>query len=355
MQSSDPLENPIREGEPMLPAQPREHLGASANPLRGWQVSEKQIRFVTGTLTLTLFVLACCSPVVRDWYGIAFLLYGWIGIGYGIIAWYANLLFLPALLLFFFGYYRESRWLGLAGTLIALTSLLVPTTSLISLSGMAYHPTPSPDFGNEIPGYGIVFVTGYEVGFYLWLGSFFLLSFASWWLASLMTSAKIREVSLTITRWRHVHMPRMVVAGRKSIPLGAVLGTLAGCVPAAAAYVVAQGHGNGQFGLWIVILLIINAPLGTVAGLIGGIMYGAKQRFPTAASPCLGIVAGGIISVISEVTLRMSPRYLLWLAPVVGGVLGVFFAIWTWRQVVPPISPPRAQNDRRGEVEEKGS
>jgi len=332
MQSSDPLENPILEGEPMLAAQPRDHLGASANPLLGRQVSEKQIRFVIGTLTLTLFVLACCSPVVDNIYGIVFLLFGWIGIRGGIIAWYANLLFLPALLRFFFGYYRAARWLGLAGTLIALTSLLVPTTSFIRLSGI----------GNEIPGYGIVFVTDYKVGFYLWLGSFFLLSFASWWLASLMKSAKIREVSLTGTRWRHVHMPRMVGA----VPLGevlwmgVVLGTLAGCVTAAAAYVVFQGHGNGQFGMWIAILLIINAPLGMVAGLIGGIMYGAKQRFPTAALPCLGIVAGGIISVISEVTLSDGPRYLIWLAPVVGGVLGVFFAIWTWRQVVPPIPPP---------------
>lgn len=238
MQSSDPLENPILEGEPMLAAQPRDHLGASANPLLGRQVSEKQIRFVIGTLTLTLFVLACCSPVLDNIYGIAFLLFGVIGTGGGIIAWYANLLFLPALLRFFFGYYRAARRLGLAGTLIALTSLLVPTTPFIGLFGFEY---------SQIPGFGIVFVTGYKVGFYLWLGSFFLLSFASWWLASLMKSAKIREVSLTGTRWRHVHMPRMVGAAPLGavLGMGAVLGTLAGCVPAAAAYVVAQGHGNG--------------------------------------------------------------------------------------------------------------
>jgi uncharacterized membrane protein YeaQ/YmgE (transglycosylase-associated protein family) len=38
------------------------------------------------------------------------------------------------------------------------------------------------------------------------------------------------------------------------------------------------------------------ALLGMVAGLIGGVMYGAKQRFLTTASPCLGIVAGAILA-----------------------------------------------------------
>lgn len=129
-------------------------------------------------------------------------------------------------------------------------------------------------------------------------------------------------------------MPRMIV----TVPLGAVLGALAGCVPAAAAYI-ASGGGDSQFGMWIQFLVIINAPLGMVAGLIGGIMYGAQQRLVTAASPCLGMVAGGIISVVSELT-SIGPRELIWLAPVVGVVLGTFIAMGTWRQVAPPIAPP---------------
>jgi hypothetical protein len=126
---------------------------------------------------------------------------------------------------------------------------------------------------------------------------------------------------------------------------GAVLGAIAGCLPAATAYGSFWGSGDGQFGMWIQFLVIANAPLALVAGVSGGIMYGVNQRFPTAASPCVGIVAGGIVSVIFNL-MAIGPWYLIFVTPVVGVVLGSFVALLTWRRVVPPIPSPQSQDER---------
>jgi len=80
-----------------------------------------------------------------------------------------------------------------------------------------------------------------------------------------------------------------------------------------------------------VILLIVFAPLGMVTGLVGGVMYGAKQRFLTAASPCLGVVGGAIIAAFGY-AIAEGLAFLIFMAPAAGGVLGVFYAIGTWRR-----------------------
>ena len=116
------------------------------------------------------------------------------------------------------------------------------------------------------------------------------------------------------------------------IALGTILGALAGCLPAVAyffSFSVSERK-DAQFGLGLVFVVVIGASLGTVAGLIAGVIYIAKQRLLTAACPCLGLVAGCIVAVTTfdGTILR------LWLAPATGGLLGVFITTLTWRRVV---------------------
>jgi hypothetical protein len=87
------------------------------------------------------------------------LLIGWVGILAGAIGWYANLLFVPGLILFAVGNYRMSRWFALAALMIALTSLLIREWP----SG--WGP------GDRIASFG--------PGIYAWLGSMALLTAGS--------------------------------------------------------------------------------------------------------------------------------------------------------------------------------
>jgi hypothetical protein len=95
------------------------------------------------------------------------LLYGWLGILVGTFGWYANLLFVPGLILFVVGEYRVSRWIALAALFIASSSLLIRQLPTGSTSGAS---TPIASFGP---------------GVYAWLGSIALLTAGTFGLRTL--------------------------------------------------------------------------------------------------------------------------------------------------------------------------
>jgi hypothetical protein len=146
---------------------------------------------------------------------------------------------------------------------------------------------------------------------------------------------------------RTVASPSLGLTAGGTVTLAAVLGTVAGCAPAVALLIIcpagARNDPEFQFGLALTAEIIIGAPFGIVTGLVGGAIYCANQRLLTAASPCLGLMTGGIIGV------TINPWYFIWLAPTAGGLLGVFIAILTWRRGAEP-SPPlqRAARDVSG-------
>ena len=96
-----------------------------------------------------------------------------------------------------------------------------------------------------------------------------------------------------------------------TLALWAILGTLAGCVLPAAAYIV--GHhffprpAPWGIGIAVLVLLIVFAISGLITGLIGGIIYCTGQRFGTAASVCLGTVMGGTVAVVPGLQWIVAP------------------------------------------------
>jgi len=142
---------------------------------------------------------------------------------------------------------------------------------------------------------------------------------------------------------RTVASPSLGLMAGGTVTLAAVLGTVAGCAPAAALLIIcpaaARNDAAFQFGLAFTAEIIIGAPFGIVTGLVGAAMYCGNQRLLTAASPCLGLMTGGIIGV------TINPWYFIWLAPTAGGLLGVFIAILSWRRGAEP-NPPRPARSR---------
>jgi hypothetical protein len=117
---------------------------------------------------------------------------------------------------------------------------------------------------------------------------------------------------------------------------GALLGAVAGCVPAAVAYLGMQlfpRHGDWglfSYAMMVMVHWVVFGVLGIFTGVIGGAMYAAGQRLATAASPCVGFISGGIVSAFGYVIAERLD-YLVWLAPAVGGLLGVLYARENWR------------------------
>ena len=138
-----------------------------------------------------------------------------------------------------------------------------------------------------------------------------------------------------IRRRKVLHMHCKIL----TVVLGAVLGTL---VNFSSVFVVSWAipalifgeHLDAQWGMGIVVLMVILGSLGMISGLIGGFFYSNGQRFVTAASPCLGLLVGGTIL---QMGIRIASSY-PWLnslmlasmaAPLVGGALGVSYAVRT--------------------------
>lgn len=128
-------------------------------------------RLILGIVIAALYVVACASHAYQfaadrqhfqsQVLGINLLFWGWLGVFYGQIGWYANLPFFVASILFVVGEYRISWWVALGAGLIASTSL-VPRT---------FHCS-TPHGSTEIP------IVGYGLGLYAWLGAFLVLFFA---------------------------------------------------------------------------------------------------------------------------------------------------------------------------------
>ena len=118
------------------------------------------------------------------------------------------------------------------------------------------------------------------------------------------------------------------------VALGAAMGALAGCVPAAAFVVgciLFPRPAPMGIGIAVLVYLTVFAAVGMVAGVVGGIMRDANRRFLTAASPCLGIVGGATVAAFFY-AIAEGLMYLTWLAPAAGGALGILYALWAGRR-----------------------
>ena len=152
--------------------------------------SENRKRLLLGAVIFGIYVLACASPAIlfapvghqhilgNYVFGFRILLEGWLGVLFGIIAWYANLPFAFALALFLCGKCRAARWFSSVALAVALTSLFVRN----------YHfATPHGGGEREIYAYGF--------GFYAWIGSILLLTIGSFWLTRSAVSGRNLDVA----------------------------------------------------------------------------------------------------------------------------------------------------------------
>jgi hypothetical protein len=169
-----------------------------------------------------------------------------------------------------------------------------------------------------------------------------------------------------------------------TVVLWAVLGTLANWllifVAALTPAVLIFGeHQNGGWFLWLPFFIRLMfrllgvglGLLGMVSGLIGGFLCIARQRFVTAASPCIGVVVGSIIVILKildppsmvpfdaadaaqtieyiDALLALQPPSMV--AAIAGGALGVLYAAWTWKPTAPPSPPARIHGEPCGNNE----
>jgi hypothetical protein len=130
-------------------------------PIHRFSVAGAILALYAVSVLMNVFVLRGAEAIS----GGELLLIGWVGIFAGAIGWYANLLFVPGLILFAFGNYRVSRWIALAALVIALPSLLIREWP--SGSGPAQ---PIASFGP---------------GIYAWIGSMVLLTAGTFGLRAL--------------------------------------------------------------------------------------------------------------------------------------------------------------------------
>jgi len=105
-----------------------------------------------GSFIMPVFLFDGHMPV----HGFEILLLGWLGVCGGAVSWYANPFFLAGLVLFVAGEFRVSRWLALAGLVIALPSFLVREWYF--------------NEANATP------IKSFAFGFYAWLSSLALLA-----------------------------------------------------------------------------------------------------------------------------------------------------------------------------------
>jgi hypothetical protein len=103
------------------------------------------------SLFLPVFVFETHEPVT----GLTVLMLGWVGLLGLILSWLANPFFLAGLILLLIGEFRISRWIALAGLVIALQSFTVDAWWF--------------NEGSSTP------ITAFGAGFYVWFGSLVLL------------------------------------------------------------------------------------------------------------------------------------------------------------------------------------
>jgi hypothetical protein len=80
-------------------------------------------------------------------------------------------------------------------------------------------------------------------------------------------------------------------------------------------------------------MLMIYVPVGAVCGLIGGVLYGLKQRLLTAASLGVGVLGGGILAWgVHGIDESVFPVWMLFLQ-LAGVLLGISRTVFSWRRV----------------------
>ena len=109
-------------------------------------------------ISLWLYVIACGLPALElttttgaqhtpvahnTMWGFQILLSGYLGIFYGIFAWFANPLWILALLLIFFKWVKTALVVSLASLAIALTTFLIIGKDLAVWESDLYHQHPS--------------------------------------------------------------------------------------------------------------------------------------------------------------------------------------------------------------------
>lgn len=129
-------------------------------------------------ISFLLFVIACCSPALElttttrehtpvthlNMWGFQLLLRGFMGIFFGIIAWFANPLWVVALLLVSFKWVKAALAVSLASLVIAFTTFLAIGKDLGVWQSDIYHQHPSA----LLP------------GCFLWMASLAVVPLACW-------------------------------------------------------------------------------------------------------------------------------------------------------------------------------
>jgi hypothetical protein len=130
-------------------------------------------------ISLLLYLIACCTPALEltttarehltpvtheTMWGFQLLLRGFIGVFFGIIAWFANPLWAVALLLVSVKWVKAAMAVSLASLVISFTSFLAIGKDLAVWESDIYHQHPSA----LLP------------GCFLWMASLALVPLACW-------------------------------------------------------------------------------------------------------------------------------------------------------------------------------
>lgn len=157
----DKLVKLVRVPEPEAADEMPRDDGVDPRPAR-WTSA---VRFLLVAAAVVLYLLACGSEVMfvhysqPPIYGISILLTGWLGPLFGVVAWYANPLFLIALILFLCRRDRPSCYFAVAALAIGSTSLLMTEWHHMGGHGGGSRP-----------------IHAWGPGMWLWLGSLALVA-----------------------------------------------------------------------------------------------------------------------------------------------------------------------------------
>jgi hypothetical protein len=125
------------------------------------------------------------------------------------------------------------------------------------------------------------------------------------------------------------------------VVFGPILGGVAGWLPAwtfvVASYCSSAHRDPREVSIPAFAMLMIYVPIGVVCGLIGGILYGLKQRLLTAASLCVGVLGGGVLTMgvygmeAHKLASENSEHWGLYLH-IAGVLLGILCTVFSWRR-----------------------
>jgi len=152
-------------------------------------------------ISLVLYAIACCCPALElttttrehltpvthdNMWGVQLLMRGFMGIFFGIVAWFANPLWVVALLLVYLKWVKTALAVSAASLVIAFTSFLAIGKDLAVWESDIYHQHPSA----LLP------------GFYLWMASLAVVPLACW-----LRITSMRNLSITLLLCAALHTP----------------------------------------------------------------------------------------------------------------------------------------------------